>query len=121
MEDKDRARYYEAHDADETWAEPEYDAPKDRSRFSATITVRFPPDEAQRIRRIAKDTHATYSDVIRKAVCAYEAPAEPRVSITQAAQNQTWAVGSSLTAAVVRAAAITLERTDQTPITTSPR
>jgi len=117
MADKDRARYYEEHDADETWAEPEYDTPKDRSRYSATITVRFPPDEAERIQRIATATNATYSDVVRKAVRAYDAPAEPRMTITQRTQNQTWIAGTSITTAAVRTEAITLERTYQTPIT----
>lgn len=106
MKDVDRARHYEEHDSDETWAEPEYDPPKDRSRLSTTLTVRFPPDEAEAIRRKAKAANATYSDVVRAAVRSYT---EPRITMTQTIQNQVWAAGPRTGIAAMSATALIID------------
>lgn len=116
MKDTDRARYYEEHDDDEAWAEPEYDSPKDRSRLSATITVRFPADEADAIRRKAKAAKATYSDVVRAAVRSYT---DPRVTITQTTQNLRWPAGSGTPFAAVQATTFVLDKQPEEPRTTS--
>lgn len=71
----DRAAFYEAHqDDDDLWGEPE-PAPAEgqvsRVGRTATITVRFSAEEAQTIREIARERHATYSEVVREAVASY--------------------------------------------------
>ncbi|MDQ2786552.1 MAG: ribbon-helix-helix protein, CopG family [Chloroflexota bacterium] len=116
MNDMDRAQHYEEHDSDETWAEPEYDAPKDRSRMSTTLTVRFPPDEAEAIRRKAKAANATYSDVVRAAVRSYT---EPRMTITQTTQNQVWSAGPRTGIAAMSAKALMIDNQPREPTKSS--
>lgn len=71
------ASYYDAHRNIEPDTERLPDEPtgtKRRSELAATITVRFPAEEAARIRALAKDTGLSYSDIIRRAVEAYTRP-----------------------------------------------
>ncbi len=57
VEEKDRATFYREHrDDPEFWGEPEEDAPPGRrGGLSATITVRFTPEEATAIRALAQE------------------------------------------------------------------
>jgi hypothetical protein len=77
MESSDeRAAYYNAHKDDrEVWEEAgERSAPRPRGGLSATITVRFSPEEAGAIRRLARARNVHYSDIVRDAVRAYAHP-----------------------------------------------
>ncbi len=76
MDEEKRAAFYQQHKDDpDVWGHPEKTAPRRASRgLSATITVRFSPEEAALIRRRAKETGLTYSDVVRNAVSAYDQP-----------------------------------------------
>lgn len=97
-EERDWAAFYREHKDDpEIWGEPEEDAPPARKRpLSATITVRFPPEEALEIRELAKNLGISYSDVVRRAVREFVHPhpmlkyktssllLNPRISLTNA-------------------------------------
>lgn len=67
------AVYYDGRrDEPDEWAEPVAPpAGQCYKRVTSTITVRFPPDDAERLRRLAKDTELSTSDIIRRAVRAY--------------------------------------------------
>ncbi len=69
-EEKDRAAFYERYKDDpDMWGEPEKTTPSvRRGGLSATITVRFSPEEASAIRGLAKELGVSYSDVVRRAV-----------------------------------------------------
>ncbi len=69
-EERDWAKFYREHKDDpEIWGEPEEDAPPPRSGgLSATITVRFSPEEATDLRELAEEMGATYSEIVRLAV-----------------------------------------------------
>lgn len=73
---KHEAAFYQAHKDDaELWGEPKEPAPaKRRQGLAATITVRFSAEEAELIRRLARDTNLTYSDIVRKAVQSFTQP-----------------------------------------------
>lgn len=64
------AEFYQAHkDDDAVWDEPREPVPAPRrAGLTATITVRFSAEEVDAIRRIAKASNRTYSDVVRLAV-----------------------------------------------------
>jgi len=68
--------FYAAHKDDpELWGEPEEPPqPPRRANLAATITVRFTPEEADAIRRLAREAGLTYSEVVRKAVQAFTQP-----------------------------------------------
>jgi hypothetical protein len=69
--EKDWAAFYEQHKDNpaEIWGEPEVGPPPGRRRpLSATITVRFSPEEATAIRELAKELGVSYSDIVRRAV-----------------------------------------------------
>jgi hypothetical protein len=70
MNEDERARFYEEHQDDpDVWEEVEVAARTPRKTgLNATITVRFPPEEAAGIRAFAKQNDLSYSDVVRKAV-----------------------------------------------------
>ncbi len=70
IEEKDWAAYYQQHKDDpEIWGEPEEDAPPARrGGLSATITVRFSPEEASDIRALAQEFDVPYSEIVRRAV-----------------------------------------------------
>ncbi len=74
--ERERATYYREHKDDpDMWGEGEtFEAPRRRKALSATITVRFSPEEADAIRRIAQSAGQSYSDVVREAVKAYTQP-----------------------------------------------
>ena len=79
-----RARYHQDHKDDpDVWGEPEPPAPsEERSSgraLGATITVRFSPQEAERIREIAKAQGKPYSEIVRQALQSYM---RPSVSVT---------------------------------------
>jgi hypothetical protein len=69
-EERDKAEFYQQHKDDpEVWGEPEEDAPvARRGALSATITVRFSPEEASAIRRLAQELGISYSEIVRRAV-----------------------------------------------------
>jgi hypothetical protein len=69
-EEKNWARYYQEHKDDpDSWGEPEEDAPPTRrGGLSATITVRFSPEEASAIREVAQELDLSYSEIVRRAV-----------------------------------------------------
>src|SRR4051794_8536177 len=85
-EEAERAAFYEQHQADaEMWGEPVEPPPTDRREgLAATITVRFSPEEAERIRRIARERHLTYSQVVREAVREYTHPPMVQVEVLTA-------------------------------------
>jgi hypothetical protein len=74
--DQDWAAYYDAHHdrADEGELVLELPAEARPHGLATTITVRFPAEEAALIRRMAKETGASYSDIVRDAVRAYKQP-----------------------------------------------
>jgi hypothetical protein len=69
-EEKDWAKFYHDHKDDpEIWGEPEEDTPPtSRGGLSATITVRFSPEEASAIRGLAQEFDLSYSEIVRRAV-----------------------------------------------------
>jgi hypothetical protein len=69
-EERDWAKFYREHKDDpDMWGEPE-EGPSSTRRggLSATITVRFSPEEASAIRGLAQELNISYSEVVRKAV-----------------------------------------------------
>ena len=68
--ERDRAAFYQQHKDDpEVWGEPEESASQTRrGGLSATITVRFSPDEASAIRGLAQEFGVPYSEIVRRAV-----------------------------------------------------
>ncbi len=79
-EERDWAEFYEQHKDDpEMWGEPVEGtpSPRRRGRLSATIAVRFPPEEASGIRELAKNLGVSYSDVVRRAVREFIHPPVP--------------------------------------------
>lgn len=69
-EEKNWARFYQEHrDDPEVWGEPEEDVPPVRkSGLSATISVRFSPEEAAAIKNVAQELDVPYSEIVRRAV-----------------------------------------------------
>jgi len=69
-EERDKAAFYQQHKDDpEVWGEPEENAPSTRrGGLSATITVRFSPEEASAIRGLAQELAVPYSEIVRRAV-----------------------------------------------------
>ncbi len=54
------------------WGEAEErDAPRAKHALSATVTVRFAPDEAEMLRGVAKERGLSYTAVVRAAVKAF--------------------------------------------------
>lgn len=74
-EAREAAFYQEHKDDPAVWGQPveSTEGPR-RGRLGATITVRFAEEEADLIRRMAKEAHLTYSEVVRHAVDAYLRP-----------------------------------------------
>ena len=63
------AAYYQAHKDDlDLWGEPDHVATRQAQGLGATITVRFSPEDAANIRRVAKELGLSYSQVVRQAV-----------------------------------------------------
>lgn len=75
-EDVHDAAYYQQHRNDpDVWSDPEESGEPPRRRgLTATITVRFSAEEAETIRRMARETGMTYSEIIRKAIDALSRP-----------------------------------------------
>jgi predicted transcriptional regulator len=69
-EERDWAKFYQEHrDDPDMWGEPEEEAQAaPKSGLSATVTVRFSPEEASEMRRWAKKLDLTYSTLVRTAV-----------------------------------------------------
>jgi hypothetical protein len=69
-EARNKAAFYQQHKDDpEIWGEPEEDAPPARrGGLSATITVRFSPEEVSEIRELAQELDVPYSEIVRRAV-----------------------------------------------------
>ena len=73
--EEERAGFHEDHRSNAAvWEEVEESirSPK-RTGLSASITVRFSPDEAASIRRLAKESGLSYSDIVRQAVESFTA------------------------------------------------
>lgn len=71
--ERERAALYEADkDNPDLWGEA-VEAPRQRSRtpLPVRITVDFTAEEAEHIRRAAKASGLTYSEVVRKAVKSF--------------------------------------------------
>lgn len=93
MNEQERAAFYQEHKDDPSiWGEAEEpDAPRTSRALSATITVRFPPHEAESIRNMAKAWQLSYSDIVREAVRLFAARAPlntPNLSVNYACSNQ---------------------------------
>ncbi len=69
-EERNKAAFYQQHKDDpEIWGEPDEDAPTARrGGLSATITVRFSPEEVSEIRELAQELDVPYSEIVRRAV-----------------------------------------------------
>jgi hypothetical protein len=70
-EERDWAAFYEQHKDNpaEIWGEPEQTPPSEHRRpLSATITVRFSPEDALAIRNLAQELDVPYSEIVRRAV-----------------------------------------------------
>jgi predicted transcriptional regulator len=68
-EEKDWAEFYEQHKDDpDMWGEPEEGPPVARHRLSATVTVRFSPEEVAQMREVARELNVSYSEIVRRAV-----------------------------------------------------
>jgi hypothetical protein len=74
--DPNDAAYYQAHKDDpEEWGEAEKSAEGTRrGGMGATITVRFPADEARALYQLARREHLTLSNIVRAAVRQYCQP-----------------------------------------------
>ena len=69
MSEKERAAYYQDHkDSADLEEVPSPVIEGKRPRLSASITVRFSPEEAGIIRRAAQASGSSYSDIIRSAI-----------------------------------------------------
>lgn len=71
--ESDAVAYYDAHmDDDDLWeiVDPPSTGRR-RGGLTATITVRFAPEDAEAIQARAKGTGESYSDIVRHAVRAY--------------------------------------------------
>lgn len=108
------AAYYQQHRNDpDVWNDPEKSGkPLRRSGLTATITVRFSAEEAETIRRMARETGMTYSEIIRKAV---DALSRPQFVIRDGYISQIVSQRST-TATVERI--VNLDIDDGTPLTT---
>jgi hypothetical protein len=77
-EEQDRAAFYDEHGNDDLWEDPEpapvpaFPNRHGRKGRTETITVRFSAKEADIIRRIAREQRITYSEVIRRAIAAFQ-------------------------------------------------
>jgi Ribbon-helix-helix protein, copG family len=69
-EERDKAAFYQQHKDDpEVWGEPEVGVPVvRRGGLSATITVRFSPEDASAIGELAQELNISYSEIVRRAV-----------------------------------------------------
>jgi hypothetical protein len=69
-EERDKAAFYQQYKDDpDVWGEPEVDTPvMRRGGLSATITVRFSPEDASAIRDLAHELDISYSEIVRRAV-----------------------------------------------------
>jgi hypothetical protein len=70
-QERDWAAFYEQHKDNpaEIWGEPEQGPPSEHRRpLSATITVRFSPEDASAIRNVAQELDVPYSEIVRRAV-----------------------------------------------------
>ncbi len=76
MSDMERAAFYQAHkDDSNVWGEDETsEAGAPRRPLGATITVRLSSEDAELLRRAARDLDVSYSDVVRQALKAYLSP-----------------------------------------------
>lgn len=75
MNERERAAYYQAHrDSGELEEVASPVTKGKRPRLSASITVRFSPEEAEIIRAAARAGEGSYSDVVRAAVRQLAAP-----------------------------------------------
>jgi hypothetical protein len=69
-EERSKAAFYQLHKDDpEVWGDAEEGPPPvRRGGLSATITVRFSPEEASAMREVAQELDVSYSEVVRRAV-----------------------------------------------------
>lgn len=76
MSEKHRAQHYQEHkDDEELWGDEDSGpATPRRTGLGATITVRFPEEDAELIRALAKRTGVPYSQIVREAVRTFVRP-----------------------------------------------
>jgi len=90
MTEEERAEYYErVGDDPQVWGELDdaYHVPtqaRKKGGLSTTVTVRFAPEDAARLRQLAERMNLSYSDVVREAV---RQVLEPKFVIDLSAQN----------------------------------
>lgn len=78
--DEERAEYYErVGDDSAVWGDLEeaFHVPTNARRqggLSTTVTVRFAPEDAAKLRQLAETLELSYSDVVREAVRQFVAP-----------------------------------------------
>jgi hypothetical protein len=79
VKERERAKYYHDHKNDpDIMGEPEtVGEPRPRSSYTATITVRFSPQEAELIRQLSEEKRASYSDILREALKVYAETRRP--------------------------------------------
>jgi len=86
-EEMDWAKFYREHKDDpDIWGEPEEGSPPARrGGLSATITVRFSPEEASAIRGLAQELDLSYSEIVRRAVRKF---VHTRLAVGEGAQDE---------------------------------
>ena len=119
-DEKDDAAFYEAHKSDPAvWGEPvEEPEPLRRGGMGATITVRFPADEAEAIRHRAKEAGLTYSEVVRHAVSAY---LRPRFTLEQGHANIAYSYPTTAAQSQWSGVRVTRSAGDTPASSTNPR
>lgn len=114
----ERARFYQEHKDDpEIWGDAEEPPRRRPSRagLSATITVRFSPEEAALIGCLARRAGTTYSEILRRALRAY---GEPTQEIRSSAQNNLFLdAAASATASQSRSSVTSTGGTPRGPFT----
>jgi predicted DNA binding CopG/RHH family protein len=75
-DEQERADFYQSHkDEAEVWVDDEAPAPeKKKSGLGATVTLRLPQEDAELLRRAAKEMGVPYSEVLRRAVAHFLRP-----------------------------------------------
>lgn len=100
MTEEERAEYYEQHKDDpQVWGEIDeaFQVPthaKKQGGLSVTLTVRFVPEDAAKLRLLAERLNLSYSDVVREAV---RQVVQPRFSIDLRDTNVAYKVPSRST------------------------
>lgn len=108
--------FYQAHKDDpDVWGDavaPPADMPQ-RRELSATITIRLNPEEAALIRKRAKETGQSYSDLVRNAV---RSVLYPHITL-EAGEMVYWAFSKQQPPAMSSGISLQLDRAEPSPKT----